>query len=559
MLVSVADLQQLLRYFERGDVEEVTLQSGAPVVIRQHGRSRQLSPQPLPPEVLMEWIRGTAVEAVVPTMDTSGRPEILDLFGRSFSVAIARHGPLIQIRFRRAELADLLEPDEMDPMDALEIEATRSAAEARAESGRDPDPSTGPEPIAVPDLAPDFAVEPPSRPEPAPAAAPARPVRTSTDVHEVLRRARQLDASDVHIVAGRPVAIRVAGQLEPHGEALSADVVRAQLEPLVTGRHRAQLEELGYCDFAAEVEGAGRLRVNVNRQRTGLKGCFRLVAPRPATLAELGLPPQLAKATAHHQGLVVVAGPNGQGKTTTLAALVDMVNESKPLHVITVEDPVEVIHPRKRAVITQREVGSHTRSFQRALEAALREDPDVIVIGELRDRETVEMALSAAETGHLVIATMSSPSGSKTIDRLIDMFPPDDQSQVRSTLAGALKAVVSQRLVPTVDGRRRVAAAELITGSIPLWTLIRDDKLYQLPSLLQRGAAYGMIRIEQSLSELLQAGLISEEAARHNADDPRLVSGAVEPEPEPSAEPAEAEEQTQARGGLRTLFRRGSS
>jgi twitching motility protein PilT len=220
---------------------------------------------------------------------------------------------------------------------------------------------------------------------------------------------------------------------------------------------------------------------------------------------------------------VVVSGPNGAGKTTTLAALVDLFNSERSMHIITIEDPVEILHPVKTAVVSQREVGSHTKSFHSALKSSLREDPDVIAIGELRDRETVEKALEAAETGHLVLATMSTPSGASTIDRLIDMFPPDDQSQVRATLAGVLKFVVSQRLIPRVDGRGRVVAVELLTGGMALWTLIRDDKLYQLPSLLQRGRAFGMIRIEDSLNELVSSGAISIEVARTFADDPRLI------------------------------------
>lgn len=310
------------------------------------------------------------------------------------------------------------------------------------------------------------------------------------------------------------------------------------LEPLLDERGAAQLAQAGYVDLALDVHGAGRMRLNVSRQRSGLKGCFRLIAAQPPRLADLGLPEELGKITMHHQGLVIVSGPSGHGKTTTMAALVNLFNETKPCHIITVEDPVEVIHPVKRAIITQREIGAHTNSAHTALKAALREDPDVIAIGELRDRETVEMALSASETGHLVVATMSTPSGARTIDRLIDMFPPDDQAQVRATLAGALKMVISQRLLPTVDGSRMVVAAELITGNIPLWSLIRDNKLYQLPSLLQRGRAYGMIRIEDSLNALVRRGEVAEALAKSYADDPKQVSANPAPEaPNPMQAP----------------------
>lgn len=395
-------------------------------------------------------------------------------------------------------------------------------------------PPSGPVRVAVrpstePRPAPPAAA---TEPRPAPLAAsiepPREPPRDGTSVHPrlaaLLIAARQQGASDLHLMADNPVRMRLAGALEPVGTPLAAADVEAMVAPLLRPAHAAQLQALGYADLATDIEGAGRLRVNVNRQRTGLKLCARLVAPEPPTIAALGLPPEVRRLTAHHQGLVIVSGPSGHGKTTSMAALVDMFNVDHAMHIITVEDPVEVLHPRKRAIVTQREVGSHTRSFARALAAALREDPDVIAIGELRDRETVEMALSSAETGHLVLATMSTPSGAKTIDRMIDMFPPDDQAQVRATLAGALKLVLSQRLLRRADGRGMVAAFEMITGGVPLWSLIRDSKLFQLPSLLQRGRNFGMIALDDSLRELLAQGTITEPEALVHAEDPRALA-----------------------------------
>lgn len=271
------------------------------------------------------------------------------------------------------------------------------------------------------------------------------------------------------------------------------------------------------------------------------------------------MPPELRKMLDYHQGLVVVSGPSGAGKTTTLAALVDMFNSEKAVHIITVEDPVEIVHPIKKAIVTQREVGAHTKSFQSALKGSLREDPDVIAIGELRDRETVEKALEAAETGHLVFATMSTPNGASTIDRLIDMFPPDDQSQVRATLAGALKFVVSQRLVARADRRGQVAAVELLTGGMALWSLIRDDKLFQLPSLLQRGRGFGMIRVEDSLNALLSAGIITEASARQYADDPRMIGQTRAVQPSSQQGRPRAPDASSRKGGGRGLFSRKGS
>ena len=339
----------------------------------------------------------------------------------------------------------------------------------------------------------------------------------------LLRRAREGGASDVHVVSDAPTRIRIAGVLQPEREPTTHQTVVCMVKSLLQPRHLDALTVQGYADLAVDVPGAGRLRLNVCRQRTGFKACFRLVAPRPPTIDELGMPKEVAKLQTHHQGLVLISGPNGHGKTTSMAALIDMFNAAKPLHIITVEDPVEVLHPVKQALVTQREVGVHTRTFHTALAGALREDPDVIAIGELRDRETVEMALQASETGHLVLATMSTPSGAKTIDRVIDMFPPDDQSQVRATLAGALKLVLSQRLLRRKDGRGLVAAYELITGNIPLWALIRDKKLFQLPSLMQRGRNYGMIQLEDSLKELLRNGVIAESEASLYAEDRRAL------------------------------------
>ena len=384
-------------------------------------------------------------------------------------------------------------------------------------------------------------------------------VKCSSALRDLLIAARQRGASDMHLLSDEPVRLRVGGYLVAEGPTLDANqLAEEMLLPLLNERNAKQFDELGYADFACEIEGAGRLRVNVNKQRGGLKGCFRLIMEQPPTLEALGMPSELRQMLDYHQGLVVVSGPSGAGKTTTLAALVDMFNSEKAVHVITVEDPVEIIHPIKKAIVTQREVGAHTKSFHSALKGSLREDPDVIAIGELRDRETVEKALEAAETGHLVFATMSTPNGASTIDRLIDMFPPDDQSQVRATLAGALKFVVSQRLIARADGKGQVAAVELLTGGMALWSLIRDDKLFQLPSLLQRGRGFGMIRVEDSLNALLASGLITEASARQYADDPRMI-GQMAPAASASAGRPAAPDKAARKGGGRGLFSRKGS
>ena len=355
---------------------------------------------------------------------------------------------------------------------------------------------------------------------------------------EVLGAGVKAKASDVHVIADRPVLFRIAGDLVPRGQPIDARAVEAAILPRIPPRCRKTLDEDGSCDFALQHLEHGRFRVNVTRQRTGYKACFRLISAEIPTLESLGLPPEIAKATHHHQGLIVITGPTGHGKTTTLAAIVDIINSGTTHHIITVEDPVEYVHPRKRAMMSQREVGTHTLSFQNALKASLREDPDVIVVGELRDTETVRMALSASETGHLVLGTMNTPSAAKTIDRLIDLFPPSDQAQVRMTLAGGLRLIVSQRLIPTPDRKGLVVAAELLPGSIPLWSLIRDGKTFQIPSLQQRGKGAGIIRIDDSLADLVRSGRTTRDIAMTIAESPdeldAVLAGKREPMvPEP--------------------------
>ncbi|WP_426735431.1 PilT/PilU family type 4a pilus ATPase [Myxococcus faecalis] len=347
------------------------------------------------------------------------------------------------------------------------------------------------------------------------------------DLAVVLEQGRSVRASDVHVVAERPVLFRLAGDLVPQGGVLDAARVEGMLLPVVPERLRAVLERDGSCDFSLDSPEMGRFRVNVSRHRTGLKGTFRVIARDIPTLESLGLPQDIAKATHHHQGLIVITGPSGHGKTSTLAALVDLINSHTSHHILTVEDPVEFVHPRKKALISQREVGAHTRTFASALKGSLREDPDVIVVGELRDTETVRMALAAAETGHLLISTMNTPSAAKTIDRLIDLFPPADQQQVRLSLSSGLRLIVSQRLMASADGKSMVAAAEVLPGSVALGNLIRDNKTYQIPSLQQRGKSLGIVRFEDSMADLVRAGKVKLEVAKGFVDNPDELEAVV--------------------------------
>ena len=353
------------------------------------------------------------------------------------------------------------------------------------------------------------------------------PRRESQLFDRLLAEARRKNASDLHIVATRPSLFRVAGELVPSGPPIDAGEAEEMLLGTIPARLRPTFEHDGSCDFAVAHPQYGRFRVNVSRQRTGLKASLRLIGFEIPTLESLGLPAAIGNATHHHQGLIVLTGPTGHGKTSTLAALVNLLNSETSHHIITVEDPVEYVHPRKKALISQREVGTQTRTFASALKASLREDPDVIVVGELRDTETVRMALAASETGHLVIATMNTPSAAKTIDRLIDLFPPGDQPQVRMGLAGGLRLIVSQRLVRGVDGSRVLAAAEVLPGSVALWNLIRENKTYQIPSLQQRGKSLGIVRLDDSLGDLVRGGKVTLDEARNYAEAPDELTFAI--------------------------------
>ncbi len=348
-----------------------------------------------------------------------------------------------------------------------------------------------------------------------------------SSISSMLHSAHGLHATDLHLVADRPALVRVAGLLRPIGDVLGSAVLDALAMPLIPERLRATFDADGTADFALDLGPAGRVRANLVRQRTGLKLCMRIIARVTPSLEALGLPPGAEKALRYHQGLIVIAGPTGHGKTTTMTALVNMLNEQTRHHVITVEDPIEYVHTARSAIISQREVGEHTKSFASALKACLREDPDVIVVGELRDLETVRMALVASETGHLVLGTMNTPSAAKTIDRLIDLFPPGEQPQVRLTLAGGLKLILAQRLVPRADGSGVVAAVELLPGMVPLWNLIREQKTYQITSLQQRGKALGIIRLDDSLFELVRAGVVAPQAAIQVAENPAELENAI--------------------------------
>lgn len=338
-------------------------------------------------------------------------------------------------------------------------------------------------------------------------------------VISVLAAAVTQNASDIHIHADEPVRMRRYGQLLPvTAQPLPAALTSLALRSLLPAAEQKTLDQRGQVDCGLSITGVGRFRANVYQQLTGTDGVFRVVKQRPPTLAELSLPPTLARLTTFHQGIVLFTGPAACGKSSTLAALLHMINEERAEHVITIEDPIEVLHPSIRCVVNQREPGRHTASFARALRAALREDPDIIVIGEMRDRETAQLALTAAETGHLVFATLHTHSAVRTINRLIGEFPPAQQPGVRSMLAESLRAIVSQRLLPRKDGTGVVPAVEVLMSTPAVQNLIRESRVHQLRSTMQTGGSAGMQLLDNALQDLVARGVVDVNEARRHAD-----------------------------------------
>ena len=344
----------------------------------------------------------------------------------------------------------------------------------------------------------------------------------SFDLTALLGFAHDQGASDLHISAGLPPMLRIRGEMvRLEMAALSRDDAHAAIYDLLADEHKLAFEQRRELDFAFEIPGLSRFRANVLMQQRGEAAVFRLVPNRVRTLEELGMPRVLKDLAQRERGLVVVTGPTGSGKSTTLAAMVDFINETTRGHILTVEDPIEFVHESKRCLVNQREVGLHTQSFANALRAALREDPDVILVGELRDLETTQLAITAAETGHLVFATLHTNSASKTIDRMIDIFPSGQQAQVRTMLSESIEGIVAQTLLPSKDGTGRVAAIEVLVGVPALRNLIREDKTAQILSVIQTGAQHGMQSLDQSLRDLVMQGRLSRTEAMKRSTSPQ--------------------------------------
>jgi twitching motility protein PilT len=349
-----------------------------------------------------------------------------------------------------------------------------------------------------------------------PIATPVEATSTSLlSVDVLLERVVQLNASDLHITAGSPPIVRVNGSLVPLDDfpVLTPDATRDLLYRILSTEKQKHLEIDRQIDLSYGVPGLARFRMNVYLQRDSVAAAFRMIPATLKTLEELGLPPSLSELAHKARGLVLVTGPTGSGKSTTLAAMIDEINRTRNDHIITIEDPIEFLHRHKRCIVNQREIGSDATSFGQALRAALRQDPDVILLGEMRDLETISTAITAAETGHLVFATLHTQTAPSTIDRIIDVFPAGQQDQMRTQLAAAVQGIVTQTLIPTADGSGRVAALEILFPDDAIRNLIRQGKTEQIYSYMQTGTKRGMQTMEQGLADFVLRTVITREEA----------------------------------------------
>jgi twitching motility protein PilT len=470
----VARLDRLIQVMQEQRAEALQLAVGKPASLMQNGSVRPITREPLTDVQIQGLLREIA--------SAEAQPQL----GSAEPVAFAYRSPFGEVQVERKS-------------------GVNGVAVLR--------PAAAPAPVAT--ATPAFSAAPAGAPPPA-----ATPARSTQDLSEhraamdvLFRILVQSGASDLHLRTGEPPMLRLHGELSRQEQPpLSAERLEAMLLSIMTGKEVGEFRDGGDTDWAYEIEGLARFRCNAGRDRFGAMGVFRVIPNQIRTAEEMGLSQEVQNLCYLTKGLVVVTGPTGSGKSTTLAGLVDLINRTRTDHIITIEDPIEFVHPSKKCLVTQRQVGLHTRSFKHALRAALREDPDIILVGEMRDLETVSIAIETAETGHLVFGTLHTTTAASTIDRIIDQFPPDRQAQVRVMLSESLRGVIAQTLCKKIGGGR-VAAREVLLTIPAVSNLIREGKTFQIPSIMQVNRKGGMVTLYDALIELVDARLVEPKEA----------------------------------------------
>lgn len=459
---------------------------------------KPVMPQQAPPPTIQPTIQPTPQDATVP-LDEQQRQ------------ALAEGRP--------PEPRQLLTPPKAIPFSTIASQVTPMVAQPIA-----PLPSSAPSPI----LASTGSMTGSSFARTSSGITPDRQ-RFRQEVDKLLERTLKMRGSDLHIATGAPPIVRRFGTLiRVEGETLEHEKARSLIKEILTSEQFSKFEKTGDLDFSYEVIGVGRFRGNVLRQNRGIDLTFHVVPSEIVPPEALGLPSLVRDLTRFHQGLILITGAAGQGKSTTISSLVDVINSERALHILTVEDPIEFVHPvDKKAIVNQREVGRHTKSFANALRAALREDPDVIVVGEMRDLETISLAVTASETGHLVMGTLMTSSAHQTVDRVLESFPPGQQNQIRAMLSDSLRAVISQRLIPLMDESGMALATEIMLGTTAVANLIREKKTFQIPSVIQTNRHIGMKRMDDALLELVQTNKVHPQKALDFASDKKGFEAAI--------------------------------
>ena len=348
------------------------------------------------------------------------------------------------------------------------------------------------------------------------------------NIFDLLKIAIELGASDIHITVDSTPVARIKGKFIKLTDKILTKYDTEEMAKEIAGeKNFKRIQEHGECDFSFAIESGERFRVNAYKQKGHYAIAIRTITSQIPSFETLGLPEVLKTFTEKHKGLVLVTGPTGSGKSTTLASLIDIINENQQRHIITLEDPIEYVHHHKQSLVNQREIGQDTESFNTALRAILRQDPDVILVGEMRDPETISIALTAAETGHLVFSTLHTVGAAKTIDRIVDMFPSEQQQQIRTQLSTVCEGVISQQLLQTIDGRKRVAALEVMVATPAIRNLIRENKTYQIPNMIQTGSKFGMQSMDQELVNLYRQGSITRDSVLSRCTDYEYTSRLV--------------------------------